>query len=280
MSQFANPLKQFFRQPAIYLRLPSNGDFWPDGAVDVPHNRELPVYPMTALDEITYRTPDALFNGQAVVTVIQSCVPNIRNAWAIPSTDLNSILIAIRIASYGHDMEISSTCPACNTENDYHIDIRNLLGQIKSSDFKKPIKYSDLEIHFCPMSYQDQTTVNLQNFEQQKQIQQIQESAMPDQEKIAQLNKAIAEITKLTVDALKHSIGSIRTPTTLVTEPEFIHEFLLNCDRKLFNQIKDHIIDLRQSTEMPPMTIKCDSCQHEYRQMLNLDQTSFFTDAS
>lgn len=72
MSQFANPLKQFFRQPAIYLRLPSNGDFWPDGAVDVPHNRELPVYPMTALDEITYRTPDALFNGQAVVTVIQS----------------------------------------------------------------------------------------------------------------------------------------------------------------------------------------------------------------
>lgn len=280
MSQFANPLKQFFRQPAIYLRLPSNGDFWPDGTVDIPHNRELPVYPMTALDEITYRTPDALFNGQAVVTVIQSCVPNIRNAWAIPSTDLNSILIAIRIASYGHDMEIASTCPACNTESDYNVDLRNLLDQVKSSDFKKPIKYSDLEIQFCPMSYQDQTTVNLQNFEQQKQIQQIQESALPDQEKIAQLNKAIAQITKLTVDALKHSISSIRTPSTLVTEPEFIHEFLINCDRKLFMQIKEYIIDLRQSTEIPPMTIKCDSCQHEYQQLLNLDQTSFFTDAS
>jgi hypothetical protein len=280
MSQFANPLKQFFRQPAIYLRLPSNGDFWPDGTVDIPHNRELPVYPMTALDEITYRTPDALFNGQAVITVIQSCVPNIRNAWAIPSTDLNSILIAIRIASYGHDMEIASTCPACNTESDYNVDLRNLLDQVKSSDFKKPIKYSDLEIQFCPMSYQDQTTVNLQNFEQQKQIQQIQESALPDQEKIAQLNKAIAQITKLTVDALKHSISSIRTPSTLVTEPEFIHEFLINCDRKLFMQIKEYIIDLRQSTEIPPMTIKCDSCQHEYQQLLNLDQTSFFTDAS
>jgi hypothetical protein len=280
MSQFANPLKQFFRQPAIYLRLPSNGDFWPDGTVDIPHNRELPVYPMTALDEITYRTPDALFNGQAVITVIQSCVPNIRNAWAIPSTDLNSILIAIRIASYGHDMEIASTCPACNTESDYNVDLRNLLDQVKSSDFKKPIKYSDLEIQFCPMSDQDQTTVNLQNFEQQKQIQQIQESSLPDQEKIAQLNKAIAQITKLTVDALKHSISSIRTPSTLVTEPEFIHEFLINCDRKLFMQIKEYIIDLRQSTEIPPMTIKCDSCQHEYQQLLNLDQTSFFTDAS
>jgi hypothetical protein len=177
-------------------------------------------------------------------------------------------------------MEIASTCPACNTASDYNVDLRNLLDQVKSSDFKKPIKYSDLEIQFCPMSYQDQTTVNLQNFEQQKQIQQIQESALPDQEKIAQLNKAITQITKLTVDALKHSISSIRTPSTLVTEPEFIHEFLINCDRKLFAQIKDHIIDLRQSTEIPPMTIKCDSCQHEYQQLLNLDQTSFFTDAS
>jgi hypothetical protein len=280
MSQIANPLKQFFRQPAIYLRLPSNGDFWPAGSVDIPQNREIPVFPMTALDEITYRTPDALFNGQAVVNVIQSCVPAIRNAWGIPSIDLNSILIAIRIASYGHGMEISSTCPACNEENDYQLDLRTILDQIKAPDFKKPIKYSDLEIQFHPMNYQDQTTVNLQNFEQQKQIQQIQESTLPDQEKITELNKAIAQITKLTIDALKHSINSMRTPSALVTETEFIHEFLTNCDRKLFTQIRDHIIELRQATEIPPMSIKCDSCQHEYKQILNLDQTSFFTDAS
>ena len=55
----------------------------------MPENRELPVYPMTAIDEITYRTPDALFNGQAVVNVIHSCVPNIKNAWEIPGTDLD-----------------------------------------------------------------------------------------------------------------------------------------------------------------------------------------------
>lgn len=60
MTQSANPLKQFFRQPAIYLRLPSNGDFWPAGSLQMTPNSELPVYPMTAIDEITYRTPDAL----------------------------------------------------------------------------------------------------------------------------------------------------------------------------------------------------------------------------
>ena len=66
-----NPLQQYFRQPAIYLRLPSNGEFYPPGSIDMPVNKEIPIFPMTAIDEITYRTPDALFNGTAVVNVIQ-----------------------------------------------------------------------------------------------------------------------------------------------------------------------------------------------------------------
>jgi hypothetical protein len=74
--------------------------------------KELPVFPMTAIDEITYRTPDALFNGQAVVNVIQSCIPDIRDAWKTPGADLNAILVAIRIASYGHDMDMTVKCPS------------------------------------------------------------------------------------------------------------------------------------------------------------------------
>ena len=91
MTQTANPLKQFFRQPALYLKLPSDGQFWEAGSLDLPPNKELPVLPMTAIDEITYRTPDALFNGSAVVNVIQSCIPGIKNAWKTPSVDLTSI---------------------------------------------------------------------------------------------------------------------------------------------------------------------------------------------
>ena len=79
-----NPLRQYFRQPAIYVRLPSAGQFYPPGALTIPANGEIPVLPMTAIDEITYRTPDALFNGSAVVSVIQSCVPSIKDAWQMP----------------------------------------------------------------------------------------------------------------------------------------------------------------------------------------------------
>ena len=131
MTQSVNPLKQYFRQPAIYLRLPTGGKYWPPGSIELTHNGEFPVYPMTAIDEITYRTPDALFNGQAVSTVIQSCIPNVKDAWLAPTADINSMLVAIRLASYGHELEINSTCPSCNNSEDYAVDLRNVLDQLK-----------------------------------------------------------------------------------------------------------------------------------------------------
>ena len=160
MTQSANPLKQYFRQPAIYLRLPTGGKYWPSGSIELTHNGEFPVYPMTAIDEITYRTPDALFNGQAVITVIQSCIPNVKDAWQAPTTDINSMLVAIRLASYGHELEISSTCPSCETSEDYALDLRNILDQLKSPDFESTLTYGDLEISFGPISYQNQNKSN------------------------------------------------------------------------------------------------------------------------
>ena len=280
MTQSANPLKQFFRQPAIHLRLPSQGEFWPEGSLNYPVTKELPVYPMTAIDEITYRTPDTLYNGQAVINVVQSCIPDIRDAWQMPVVDLNAVLVAIRIASYGHNMEIMSTCPACNTDSDYTLDLRTVLDKLKSGDFHQDIKHGDLSIAFRPMTYEHQNTSNQNQFEQQKRIQVVQTSDLSDAEKISELNSSLQKITELTMEALKWSIASIRTPHALVTESEHIHEFINNCDRSLFNTIKNHIIGLREGSEIQPLDMECPECHHKYRQQLTMDQTSFFADAS
>ena len=112
------------RQPKIYIRLPSNGKYWPDGSIDMPDNGELPIYSMTAKDELTLKTPDALLNGQAVVDIIQSCVPNIKNAWVTPNIDLDTLLVALRIATYGEMMEISHTVPGTSEEVTHNIDLR------------------------------------------------------------------------------------------------------------------------------------------------------------
>jgi len=236
--------------------------------------------PMTAIDEITYRTPDALFNGQAVISVIQSCVPNIKNAWSAPSLDVNAILIAIRIASYGHNMGISTTCPKCQTEEQYEIDLRNMLDQIASPDYAQPITHGDLEITFQPASYKNQNDTNQMQFEEQRMIRAIPGSDLPDEEKIQKLNAALKRITELTVDAMQFSISSIRTPQALVTETEFIKEFLNNCDRTLFSKIRDRVIELRVASDLKPIKITCTNCANEYEQSMNLDQASFFEAAS
>jgi len=281
MTQTANPLKQFFRQPAIYLSLPSGGRHWPASALVMPENRELPVYPMTAIDEITYRTPDALFNGQAVINVVHSCVPNIKNAWEIPGIDLNAVLIAIRIASYGHEMELATRCPKCETESDFGIDLRMVLDSIREPDYSAPIRHGDLEITLMPVSYRNQNQVGLKQYEQQRSVQQIQNDPnMSDDEKIKRLNETMHLITELTIETLKYSIASIRTPDALVTEIDFIRDFLVNCDRKLYQEIRDRVIELRNSSELKPFEVVCPNCSHKHEQTLTLDQAAFFGVAS
>jgi hypothetical protein len=276
MPQTANPLKQFFRQPSIYLSLPSGGQHWPATALAMPENRELPVYPMTAIDEITYRTPDALFSGQAVVNVIQSCVPNIKNAWEVPGVDLNAVLIAIRIASYGHELEVKSTCPKCNTVEEQGVDLRSVLDRLGGADFGKPLEHGDLVLYFSPMTYQQINANSAIQFEEQKLLSLLPDSELDPAEKAKRIGEAFKKITEMSISALSLSIKAIVTPTAQVTENEHILDFLHNCERSVFEQIKDRIIALKSASEIQPLQLKCSECSHEYDQTFTLDMTNFF----
>jgi len=275
-----NPLKQYFRQPAIYVRLPSNGEFYPAGALDRTANGEYPVLPMTTIDEITYRTPDALFNGNAVTSVIQSCMPNIRDAWMIPSIDIDTILVAIRIASYGHDMSITTQCPGCQASTDYSVDLRHVMDRIRAPDYQTNLGMGDLEIWFSPMTYQQMNNNAMTQFEEQKTIQLLQDSDAPDDRKLLELNAMLKKITTATVRALSQSISLIKTPAAQVTDQEQIYEWLINCDRVMFNRVRDHVLDLKKTSELQPLKIKCDQCQKEYEQLFTLDMANFFAGAS
>ena len=277
-----NPLKQFFRQPAIYLRLPSNGEFWAAGSLNLPANNELPVLPMTAIDEINYRTPDALFNGSAVINVIQSCMPSIVNAWETPATDIDSILVAIRIASYGHVFDVASTCPACKNQADYSFDLRKVIDGLTASNYTtEPLIYGDLALLLRPMNYKSMTNINNMSFEHQKSMQALNENTtMPEQEKLKAMGEAMRKIADISILALGSSIASIRTPTAVVTESAFINELLLNCDRQLFTLIQDRAVALRATSSLKPLEVKCTACSHEYKQAFTLDLANFFANAS
>lgn len=276
MTNPTNPLQRFFRQPAIYIRLPSQGRSWPAGSLEVTANGEYPVYPMTAIDEITYQTPDALFNGEAVASVISSCIPHVRDAWAAPAIDLDTMLIAIRIASYGHDMDIDVQCPKCAHEETLTADLRRLMDSMRTPDYSKPLILGDLQIYFRSLNYREITQNALNQFEQQKTMQVITDSEAPEQDKIQRLNTMMRQLVEVTVRTLTESIGQIRTPDAQIDDSQFIAEFLTNCDKKMFTQIREHVVGLKEVSEIRPMSVTCSSCSNQYQQTFTLDMSRFF----
>ncbi len=271
-----NPLNKYFRQPAIYVKLPSEGKFYPAGTLDMPTNKELPILPMTALDEVISRTPDALFNGSAVTTIFSSCVPNIKDPWSIPQIDVDLLLTAVRIASYGHEMEISSKCPHCEVENDFVLDLRTIIDRIKTPDYNNKVIIGDLELSFKPLSYFQVNESAKRQFEEQKAMQLSAEGSLTESEKLSVLSLALSNITKLTIDSISDSIERIKTPDGVVEDPIFIKEFFANCDSSVFARIKDHAVALRTSTEMEQLKLNCKDCEKEYTQSFTLDMSNFF----
>ena len=101
-----------------------------------------------------------------------------------------------------------------------------------------------------------------------------------DSAKLEQLNRSMKIINELTLKTIAQSIGAIKTPDALVTEIDYIFEFLNNCDSKLFSQLRDHVIALKQASEIKPIDLTCPECSHKYTQPFTLDMASFFGDAS
>lgn len=280
MTNTQNPLYKHFRQPALYISLPSGGKFYPADSLDMPPNNELPIFPMTAYDEAKARTPDALFNGSAIVDIVASCVPNIHDPWQMPIIDLNALLAAIRIASYGNDMEIATICPACENRMDVTIDLRQVLDSFGSPDYNAPLQIGDLEFYFSPMNYTQLNEISRMQFEDQKVLSMIGDSSVSDEEKIRLMGDAYRRVTQLTIKSIASSVSAVRTTDTLVTDKDNINEFLMNAPKALYEKVRQQVIALREQSDTKPLAMQCDSCNHEYKQEFTLDMSNFFETAS
>ena len=61
--------------------------------------------------------------------------------------DLDTILIGIRIASYGEKMEYTSTCPKCENADNYEIDLRQFMDMpVDMSLYSQPFEYKEMKV--------------------------------------------------------------------------------------------------------------------------------------
>lgn len=272
-----NPLSGFYRTPSVYIKLPSNGKYWPNDSIHIPPNGELPIRPMSGKDDILLKNADGLMNGATTVGVIESCVPNIKNAWDTPMIDLEAILIAIRQASYGQTMSFTTKCSECGEFHDYEVDLGTVRDSIQIPNYSEPLVLNDLMIYVRPSSYKMSNETNQEKFIQQRTLQSIQGSNITEEDKIEKFKETLKELTSTTVAKIAEFLEFIITPDgEKVSDPEFIREFVDNADQKTFNAIRNYITKMNAEYKIEPVTTICTKCGHEEKKAFQFDPSNFF----
>ena len=277
-----NPLQKHFRQPKIYMTLPSRGLYYPENSIDIPESGELPVMAMTAKDELALKTPDALLSGQATVDLIHSCIPNIKDAWGMPSLDIDACLIAIRIASNGEHMTISATAPNTKEPLDYTVDLRQVLDRYTNSTFNDTFIFNDLTCKIRPLTYQEFSRVSMQTFEEQRIFALVNNDKIEEDVKLKQFTETFNKIRDITLGMVISSVVSIQVGETVVSDRNHIVEFLENTDKSFFKALQDHIEKQKKEFEVPPMEVRSteeqikEGAPEKFEVPIIFDQANFF----
>jgi hypothetical protein len=239
---------------------------------------------MTAQDELKLKIPDALMNGQAVVDVIEHCMPNIKNAWNVPNIDMDVILIAIRIATYGEKMSLPVKLGE-DVDYEYELDLRLVIDQLMSTIKWDPlVEVNDnLVVFVRPINYKAMTQGALQTFETQRIVQIINNDNVSEEEKVRVFKESFAKLNKLTLGIVAESIYNIDSINGNTSDRRHIQEFMDNVDKEVFDKIKNHIDQLRENNAIKPLNIKVTDEMREVGVSgdelsipLNFDPSNFF----
>ena len=284
MVENTNPLNKYYRQPSIYITLPTKGRYYSADVYTPTQTGEIPVLPMTAKDEIAFKTPDAMLNGQATVDVIKSCCPNILNPWQLTNYDLDTVLLAIRIATYGETMDITATIPIINEQISHTVNLPALLETVKNVEIKDSFRTKNgFTVHVKPLTYRDVTETQTQTFEQQKIVMTVTASQLTDEEKSKRYAEAYQKLTVLNFEMLSTSFTKIITPDgTEVADRDQIKEFLNNAESKIVNEMQDGMINLRSQVAIKPLNLKTNEEQIKrgapvsFTVPLTFDNSNFF----
>ncbi len=258
MENSKNPLTAFMRRPKIFLRLPSKGRYWSEGSIEINEQNEYEVYAMTVKDELLLKTPDALLNGYATVSVVQSCIPAIKDAWQMPSVDLDAVLIAIRIASFGEKVNLDIAIPGTNETEPYEIDLRPMLDNVIDNVVWEPVVKvnDDITVHIKPISYRNLTQSNIASFEAERILRQLINPEISEDLKVQLMNQAAERLADANVIQVVNGIERIDTTNGSTDDFEYIREFLNNSDPTVFKAISKRYRELNEKNTYSEITVQ------------------------
>lgn len=278
----ANPLAQYYRKPGTYIELPSGGRYY-KLTPKLSDTGELAVYPMTAKDELALKNPDALLNGEALKQVLASVCPDIQNVSEIPAPDIDAILVAMRMTSYGDDMQIDVMhgCEASEGKSQrVTVGLGSVLSTLKAiPDTMGTVTLANqVVVQLRPYTLEAQSRLLRVQFNTMRSLQGAEANENSTIEQKADIaNRGYDQLVVLSQDILAASIVSVTLPDgNEVTNFTHIHEWIKNLDRASNERLDEEIKAFGKFGITRTLEVTCDHCKNQFTTDMLFDPTSFF----
>lgn len=273
-----NDLSKYYRVPGLSVPLPTKGAYLPKGTFKLSEDGEVNVFPMRMADEMMLKNPDALMSGSAVQSLFESCVPDITTPALISSPDVDVLLLAIRVATYGRTMELETTCPNCEKDLAFDCNLPDMLVSAKNCEFENMARLSDeLTVLVRPFNVQDIAYMSRKIFEEERRLQQIELSDdLTEDQRQMQRNQLFKRMASLQANMLSKTIMEITTPEGTITDTEKASEFLANVPAPWVKKIDEMQKRVSEGGMDKTIPVTCTHCEHQWKTAIDFDPTSFF----
>ena len=274
-----NPLKSYVRTPKLQVLLPSRGK-WGDAETASKITGEIPVYPMTSKDEVMIKNPDALLNGESVASVLKSCT-GIENVYDLTNNDVEFLLVAIRYATNGNEMEIDAVCPNDQHVNRVAVDLERILDSVEEMDKTYQTKLENgLKVNLRPMSFKNAQRLSLNAFQEATTLQTINDAKLPQTERIKVFNKSFEAIADLAVETMIDAIVSVVVPEgdeeKTVTDKKFIGEWVKGMSSAEAKKIQEKLDDINKEGFDHSYNVVCEECGTKFKTSIEFNVSNFF----
>lgn len=272
-------LQKFYRTPKLFITLPSGKEYYNKDVIELTEDGEVGVLPMTVHDEMSLKNPDALLNGEAIANVLRNCAPAIKLPKLLLSMDIEALITAIRVASFGETVDVTFNCPECKKDTVVALNLRNAFNTMTFLPETNVVNLeSGLSIFLRPADYTGDILSFKRQMESKKLIALIgaEEEQSPDRAQL--MDNLYRSVSAHSVELLVRSIEKIVSVADGidVSDKKEITEFLNNTTNSDIKLISEKLKEINAVGLKKTYNVQCKECSHIWEEQYEYSISSFF----
>jgi hypothetical protein len=292
----SNPLIEELHEmgaiPSVEITLPTMAYFYPKDEVLRPdaNPSQILVGPLSVLEESSLNDPMMMVSGRAITQLLKRIVPMVDNPQQLCELDVQAILIACRIASYGSELKLKHICPHCEFNNSMIIDLSEHIQRFSEYTFSELEQFDivlptvEQSVRLKPISYEDAINITMSAIKTgigADDFDNLEEKELLTTKYIEMYKEQFERALDSNVDALASTIYYATTKSgKIVNDRDLIKTWLTTLPLTDIRAITDRVKTLNEAiSERSRLEYECQQCHKETTLMVELNPEKLFTPA-